>query len=189
MDQMKVSSFLPLGLMLLSNRIDFEEPQMRQILQIVFFCVSLCNMLVLAWAYKSIQEVPSSAPKVSIPEKVQFGQVVQPAEEVTAQEHDVRSLKEKLQQVVVGSFFVYFIFYKWEKALPLLMQGAMMPCQLVESPLFQVHVLKRPASDALARPWKTPNPLEALMEGAKTGDATKSKSEKKAEKKEEKKKK
>ena len=39
---------------------------MRQILQIVFFCVSLCNMLVLAWAYKSIQEVPSSAPKVPL---------------------------------------------------------------------------------------------------------------------------
>ena len=27
MDNLKVSSFLPLGLMVLSNRVDFEEPQ------------------------------------------------------------------------------------------------------------------------------------------------------------------
>jgi hypothetical protein len=186
MDQIKVSSFLPLGLMFLSSKIDFEEPQMRQMLQIGFFAVTVCNILVCLWAYKSIMKLPSSATKVSIPEKVQFGQVVQPGEEVTVQEHDFRSLKEKLQQVVIGSVFVYFVFYKWEKALPLLMQGCMTPCQLVESALFQVHVLGKPATDALARPWKAPNPFDSLLEGAKGGDAkapAKSKSEKKEEKK------
>ena len=60
-----------------------------------------------------------------------------------AQEHDYRSFKEKMQQTLLSSVFVYFVFYKWEKALPLLMQGAMMPSRSASLENLRDTVLKR----------------------------------------------
>ena len=44
---------------------------------------------------------------------------------------------------------------------PLVIQCVTIPFTLVESPLFQVYLLKKPAAGSLARPWKEESPFAA----------------------------
>ena len=47
------------------------------------------------------------------------------------------------------------VYYKWGYVMPLALQILMTPCQLYESPLFQMHVMGK----AQKRPFPTSNPF------------------------------
>ena len=44
---------------------------------------------------------------------------------------------------------------------PLVIQCVTIPVTLLESPLFQIYIMKKAAAGSLARPWKEESPFAA----------------------------
>merc|ERR1712194_788002 len=78
-----------------------------------------------------------------IPEVKQLGQVVAPAKEQTPKEYDMDKFYEQAKQAVMGFCILGGVYYKWQYLMPLVLQVLMTPMQLFESPLFQLHILKK----------------------------------------------
>ena len=56
------------------------------------------------------------------------------------------------------------IHYKWGNAMPLALQSIMIPMNLMDEPLFRIHILGQDAVGKLQRPFKAPDsPFAALM--------------------------
>jgi hypothetical protein len=103
-------------------------------------------------------------------------------------EYDFEMCLEKLKTSTIGAIIMLVVFYKWGKALPLLLQGALVPCHLYEGELYNIHLRNKPAEGQLSRPFANPNPFEQML-GGDTQPRGAKKEEKLQKKKEEKKKK
>ena len=97
-----ISKFLPLGVMFLLNKYNLEEMGYKQHIEGAYVVVQFCCFAVLLLIKQKIQAVeePPDAPKLQIPEQVQMGQVVKPAMEQTAKEHDGEKWAEQRQQLL-----------------------------------------------------------------------------------------
>merc|ERR1719159_463786 len=49
--------------------------------------------------------------------------------------------------------------YKWAYVMPLVLQALVMPLQVLESPLFAIHMRGKEAKGGLKRPFPAPNPF------------------------------
>lgn len=128
---------------------------------------------------------------VRVPEKKQFGQVVAPGKELSEKEYDTEMCFEKLKTCTIGAVIMLFVFQKWGKALPLLLQGSLVPCHLYEGELYSIHLRNMSAEGKLSRPFAASNPFEQMMAGdtqPRGGRKAELKEEKLRRKKEEKKK-
>ena len=91
-------------------------------------------------------------------------------EEVTLYEHDFRELKKVLSSNLMGAAMVSLMHSYMKVVPPLLLQSIMMPLNLSETQLFQVHVLGRTSATHanLKRPWEpepVKSPFAAFTEG------------------------
>merc|ERR1719326_1038392 len=123
--------------------------------EVVFVIVQIVCIALLFVVYDKISKVTDGGKKIKIPEVKQFGAVVSPAAEQTPKEYDMAKWKEQMKQAAMGAVILGGVYYKWGYLMPLVLQVLMTPCQLYESPLFQLHVMNKPVS----RPFPTPNPF------------------------------
>jgi len=91
-------------------------------------------------------------------------------EEVTLYEHDFREFKKVLSSNLMGAAMVSLMHSYMKVVPPLLLQSIMMPLNLSETQLFQVHVLGRTSATHanLKRPWEpepVKSPFAAFTEG------------------------
>lgn len=93
-------------------------------------------------------------------------------------DYDVSQCKTKIQQAVLGAVFIAFIHYKWGALMPLLFQSLAAIINLSDDPEIQIHLLGKPATGKLKRPFV--NPIENFFNPT---DATTAKEEKKSHKK------
>jgi hypothetical protein len=187
----KPSQFIPLVLLLGSRYYDFDqEPYVTYVLS-VFVFFQVVQFIALGLVYFKLQAMSNGPKTVKVPEKKQFGNVIAPAKELSELEYDYEMFFEKLKTCFMGTIIMLFVFYKWGKALPLLLQGSLVPCHLYEGELYSIHLRNMPAEGRLSRPFAPSNPFEQMMAQAGGDAQTRGgrKEEKLARKKEEKKKK
>ena len=159
-----ISKFLPLGVMFLLNKYNLEEMGYKQHIEGASVCVQavcFCVLLLIGQKIKAAEEDPD-APKLQIPEQVQMGQVIKPAMEQTAKEHDEEKWKEQRQQLLMGAVILCGIYYKWAYIMPLVLQCIMTPVTMLESPLFQIYMLGK----EVPRPFPKPSPFGDLFPSA-----------------------
>merc|ERR1712113_1178104 len=94
--------------------------------------------------------------KIHVPEVKSMGQVVTPAVDQTPKKYDQAKIKEQGKQAVMSAVILSGVYYKWQYLMPVVLQALMTPVQLYESPLFQLHIMKK---KDVKRPFPPPNPF------------------------------
>lgn len=82
---------------------------------------------------------------------------------LTPCEYDKKECDKKLQSAFMSFAVIAFVHYKWGSPTPLLLQSVMQILNLIDDPMVQIHIFKKPATGKLERPFKTNNPLETLL--------------------------
>eukprot|EP00747_Dinoflagellata_sp_TGD_P167947 gnl/TRDRNA2_/TRDRNA2_193296_c0_seq1.p1 gnl/TRDRNA2_/TRDRNA2_193296_c0~~gnl/TRDRNA2_/TRDRNA2_193296_c0_seq1.p1 ORF type:complete len:232 (-),score=68.36 gnl/TRDRNA2_/TRDRNA2_193296_c0_seq1:296-991(-) len=150
-----LSQILPMVVMLGLQKFDLEKLGYTRYIEVAFVVVQVLQLVVLGVMYMKVDKIAEEGAKIEIPEVKQFGQVITPACQKTAKEYDVEKLQEQIKQAAMGSVITGGIYYKWAYILPLVLQVVMTPCQLYESPLFQIHMLGKEKK----RPFPAANPF------------------------------
>ncbi|OSX75009.1 hypothetical protein BU14_0258s0014 [Porphyra umbilicalis] len=87
-------------------------------------------------------------------------------EVMSTEEYDLSVLASVRRGLLFNALLLSVFHLKMGSLNPLVITSATGLARLVEEPLFQLHVLGRPAVEALARPFKPEaNPLMALLSG------------------------
>lgn len=153
--EIKISQILPMVVMLGLQKYDLGEMGYKRQVEVLFVIVQLVCIGLIFYMKKAIDTMKDDGPKLKIPEQKQLGQVVAPAKEESEKEYDTGKWNEQVKQQVMGFVILGGVYYKWEYLMPLVLQVLMTPCQLYESPLFQIHIMKKKVS----RPFPTANPF------------------------------
>mmetsp|Transcript_10250 Transcript_10250/g.27177 ORF Transcript_10250/g.27177 Transcript_10250/m.27177 type:complete len:213 (-) Transcript_10250:122-760(-) len=166
-----VSQLVPLAVSLGLSKVDLQELGYTWHVEVGFVAMQIICLAALGMLYKKITAMLDDGTKLQIPEVKQFGQVVTPATEMTAKEHDMAKWQAQAKQMGMGALILGGIYYKWRMLFPLVMQLVMTPMQLFESPLVQVHFFGK----TIERPFPEPNPfgLPAMPEEPKPDEAAK----------------
>jgi hypothetical protein len=85
--------------------------------------------------------------------------------EVTTVEYDLEKWNTHFRmKFLMPLAITFFIFRQFGYLVPLLLQAVMLPQQQWSCELVQVHLLGRPATGDLARPWKDLTPMEEMSQ-------------------------
>merc|ERR1719310_2715183 len=152
---MKISQLLPMAVMFGLQKFNLEEMGYVRHAEAAYVIVQLLCLALLGLVYQRIQAEPDTGAKLKIPEVKQLGQVVKPAVVQTPKEYDMEKFSEQAKQLAMGACILGGVYYKWGYLMPLVLRVLMTPCQLYESPLFQLHALNK----KVTRPFPTPNPF------------------------------
>lgn len=147
--------------------LDLTNPDQLAIVRVSFVAAVALSALACAFMYAAVHGkkkklaedrvwVTSKDPKTMKEKK----------EHITLFEHDLREVMKALTSNLGSAAIVTFLHLKFKINPPLLLQSFIIPMNLVESPVFQTHVLGR----AIPRPWakkEAANPLAALFGGDK----------------------
>lgn len=88
--------------------------------------------------------------------------------EMTVMEYDLKLVQEFIRQTTISTCILLFMHYKWEFIQPLIIQSILPLKAAIFLPIFQIHLLRRPAEGDLKRPFKPPtNQLGEWMEQQK----------------------
>lgn len=88
--------------------------------------------------------------------------------EMTIMEYDLKLVQEFIRQTTISLCILLFMHYKWEFIQPLIIQSILPLKAAIFLPIFQIHLLRRPAEGDLKRPFKPPtNQLGEWMEQQK----------------------
>ncbi len=122
-------------------------------------CLSACALmyLIVQRKKKKLQEN-----KVQVTSKDPMDGGKEKVETLTHFEHDVREVSKAFTNQLFGFGVVIAMHTYFKVNPPLLLQQIMLPMNLMEMPVVQVHLLGRKPEGKLARPWKPeekPNPF------------------------------
>ena len=157
--QLKPKMFISPILLMGGKRlgIDYKDPEHIHKIRLCF----VCAMTVLALAFATLWTRLASKKKKLEEDQVEvkvkdLATGATKHEKVSLYEHDVREYKKLLQSNLMGAAMVSMLHMYFKVVPPLLLQSIMMPLNLVEGNLFQVHMFGRDESTnaALKRPWE-----------------------------------
>lgn len=157
--QLKPKMFISPILLMGGKRlgIDYKDPEHIQKIRLCF----VCAMTVLALAFAALWTRLASKKKKLEEDQVEvkvkdLATGATKHEKVSLYEHDAREYKKLLQSNLMGAAMVSMLHMYFKVVPPLLLQSIMMPLNLVEGNLFQVHMLGRDerTNAALKRPWE-----------------------------------
>ena len=157
--QLKPKMFISPILLMGGKRlgIDYKDPEHIQKIRLCFACA----MTVLALAFAALWTRLASKKKKLEEDQVEvkvkdLATGATKHEKVSLYEHDAREYKKLLQSNLMGAAMVSMLHMYFKVVPPLLLQSIMMPLNLVEGNLFQVHMLGRDerTNAALKRPWE-----------------------------------
>lgn len=153
----KLSKVVPMVAMLGMQSFDPGEMGYTRHVEIGYIVVQTLCFAVLYYIAERIYNVKDDGIKIKIPEVTQMGQVVSAAKEQTAKEYDMQQLKENMKNPLLCFIVCSGIYYKWGVLMPLVFQILMMPLQLYEAPLTQIHIFGKEQK----RPFGAPAAPEA----------------------------
>ncbi|KAJ1997530.1 phosphate transporter (Pho88), partial [Coemansia thaxteri] len=94
-----------------------------------------------------------------------------PRVETTVCRYDLGEVAKLQKSSMFTIAIVAFMHFKFGYIQPLILQTLLPALNMYKSPLFQVHILGKPAVDGLKRPWVPENPFAALTGGNATATA------------------
>ena len=74
-------------------------------------------------------------------------------------EYDQQETRKAAQQLLFGAAFTTFLVFQFSFNQVLLIQAVMLVRGAFSSPVVQIHLFGRPATDALKRPFVTASPF------------------------------
>ncbi|KAI9476905.1 inorganic phosphate transporter Pho88 [Coemansia mojavensis] len=80
----------------------------------------------------------------------------------TVAKYDLAEIAKLQKSTLFTAAIVVFMHFKFGYIQPLILQSLLPLLNLYKNPLFQIHVLGKPATDSLKRPWVPENPFAAL---------------------------
>ncbi|KAJ2843671.1 phosphate transporter (Pho88), partial [Coemansia brasiliensis] len=89
----------------------------------------------------------------------------------TVAKYDLAETAKLQKSTLFTAAIVVFMHFKFGYIQPLILQSLLPLLNLYKNPLFQIHILGKPATDSLKRPWVPENPFAALT-GASSNNAT-----------------
>ncbi|KAA6419507.1 MAG: hypothetical protein FRX49_10605 [Trebouxia sp. A1-2] len=123
------------------------------------FVTSICAVAALLYLlYQAIQQSRDQQPV-----EFEVKSAGKPTEKQTlpAAKYDAQEFQKLLKKIAPGILIVTAL-HCWKGFMqPLVVQCVTIPVTLLESPLFQVYILKKAATGSLARPWKEESPFAA----------------------------
>lgn len=146
------------------QKINLEEMGIVPHIRIAFATTIVALCALLYHTYNKCANGPQKDDRVKVKAQEQFGNEVAPATECSVAEYDQGKIMDLVKQVCIGAAVCSGIHYKWEYAVPLVMQCIMTPMTVFESPVIQIHVLGKAAEGDLSRPFadaKGPFTMEA----------------------------
>eukprot|EP00450_Noctiluca_scintillans_P002169 CAMPEP_0194501920 /NCGR_PEP_ID=MMETSP0253-20130528/23632_1 /TAXON_ID=2966 /ORGANISM="Noctiluca scintillans" /LENGTH=207 /DNA_ID=CAMNT_0039343975 /DNA_START=68 /DNA_END=691 /DNA_ORIENTATION=+ len=163
---LSLSQIVPMIVMVGMQKFDLEKLGYTRHVEVAFVVVQVICLTLLAVIYNKIQSMDGDGAKIHIPEVKQFGQVVTPSTEQTPKEYDSTKLMEQGKQSVMGCVISGGLYFYMGYLTPLILQVPMTFLQLIESPLFKIHMFGK----AVLRPFPTPSPfgLPSTPEPAET---------------------
>jgi len=147
---------LPLVVVFVSKQIfDFENEEDVEFCRTVYMVMHGSVLCCLGYMYTKAK-ANAQVGIVKTTEKAAFGAVEDepdtPKEQSVA-EYDVAQVFTQLQQLGLGMCITTFIAYKWNLAIPLVLQSVTNPLQMYQGNLFKVYIL---GERAPKRPWADP---------------------------------
>jgi hypothetical protein len=150
--------------------IDYKDPahvaKIRMCFVVAMTMLALCFAHLWVTMKKRKKKLEEDTCEVKVKD-VQSGETK--TEKVTLYEHDVREFRKVLMSNIMGGCMVSMLHFSFKVVPPLLLQSIMMPLNLWDGNLWQVHVLSRGEKDnaKLRRPWEEPeqkSPFAAFAE-------------------------
>jgi len=150
--------------------IDYKDPahvaKIRMCFVVAMTMLALCFAHLWVTMKKRKKKLEEDTCEVKVKD-VQSGETK--TEKVTLYEHDVREFRKVLMSNIMGGCMVSMLHFAFKVVPPLLLQSIMMPLNLWDGNLWQVHVLSRGEKDnaKLRRPWEEPeqkSPFAAFAE-------------------------
>mmetsp|Transcript_49168 Transcript_49168/g.117107 ORF Transcript_49168/g.117107 Transcript_49168/m.117107 type:complete len:222 (-) Transcript_49168:92-757(-) len=158
MPQVNPSQIAMLGITLLLGKYDIKEMGYTTHVEIGFVVSTIFCVGIMAYIYTRINAMPEpqGGPKVKVPEQTALGKVTAPATEMFPKEYDNSKCTEQVRTLVTGAVVVGCVYWKWRYIFPLAMSAITNAVELVDSPLFKIHILGK---TDVARPFPAKNPL------------------------------
>lgn len=153
---------MPIVSIMVIRSLDTEDPFVQRNIYLAFGIVQTLVLVAGVFLYfrvragqdRTIVDVP--------PQKVPFQSAEQagPNRKMPACDYDLEQFNELyLKRILMTLVIVSFISYKWGHVIPLLFQCLHNPMQIIQSPLFKIHVLGKEAKGDLARPFVQADPM------------------------------
>ncbi|PIA12825.1 hypothetical protein COEREDRAFT_35454, partial [Coemansia reversa NRRL 1564] len=77
----------------------------------------------------------------------------------TVSKYDLGEIAKLQKSTLFTAAIVVFMHFKFGYIQPLILQSLLPMLNLYKNPLFQIHILGKPAIDSLKRPWIPENPF------------------------------
>ncbi|KAI9095519.1 inorganic phosphate transporter Pho88 [Phlyctochytrium arcticum] len=149
------------GLVQLANKLDLDNEANVNYLRVGYLGMQICVAVAYAIVYRRVLQKNDQSnltfTEVKNPLSPQNSETVR----TTVKDYDVGKLKELFRSQVTAMVILGFIHFKWGYLRPLLLQSVLGFRSLYQTQLVQIHLLGRPATGDLARPWKAASPFSA----------------------------
>ncbi|KAJ1965645.1 phosphate transporter (Pho88) [Dipsacomyces acuminosporus] len=147
------------GTMHLVKRFGLESPEYATIIRIGY---AIATSLILGFTFyvKSMIQSKNDTTALEYDDATpgsQAGRIV-----TTVCKYDLSEVAKLQKSSLFTVAIVMFMHFKFGYIQPLILQSILPLFNLYKNPLFQVHILAKPAVDSLARPWVPENPFAAL---------------------------
>lgn len=162
--------------MLGMNYLNFEDSNTVNLVLTGYVTVQVITFALYYFVYTKIEAARGKSTETFVvaPPSLPFGMKDPNAEDkiMNATQYDLSKFNEMVKQSIIGLCIISLIYYKWESPKPLFLQMIMAPMTLLESELFQLHVLNKPAEGKLKRPWApAPGMFDAINEAKAKAEA------------------
>ncbi|TPX64823.1 hypothetical protein SpCBS45565_g05597 [Spizellomyces sp. 'palustris'] len=142
-----------------ANRFDLDNEANVHYLRAAYMGMQVIVAIVLFIVYRRVLAKKDETPLVYTEAKNPMDPKNVDTIRTTIKDYDITKLKETLRGQVVAMAILGFIHYKWGYLRPLLLQSVLGLRTLYQAQLVQVHILGKPATGDLARPWKAASPF------------------------------
>ncbi|KAJ2718121.1 phosphate transporter (Pho88) [Coemansia sp. Benny D115] len=152
------------GTMHVVKRAGLESPEYAPVLRTIY---ATTTALIIAFTFylKSLIQQKNDTTPLEYTDPAPGSQ--QARIETTVAKYDLGELAKLQKSSLFTAAIVTFMHFKFGYIQPLILQSILPLLSMYKSQLFQIHVLGKPATDSLKRPWAPENPFAAL-----TGAAT-----------------
>jgi len=178
MNKQVIFMFVVLIGMQFINKIDLENPTNKMYLFIAYGTAQLLTVCAATLIYFRIKQKNEKElihiKNGGIMEKAQAA-VDKDADEneiitQTVMEYDLSKCKQMFSNVAITVALSGFLYYKFQIIKPLAIQSIFAIKNLLEQPLVSIHILGKPATGSLARPFKSGNFLAPQEEAVTDKD-------------------
>ncbi|KAJ2501302.1 phosphate transporter (Pho88) [Coemansia sp. RSA 1972] len=155
------------GTMHLVKKAGLENPEYAPLIR-AMYGTATAVILALTFYIKSVVQKGNDTTALEYDDAApgsQQGRVV-----TTVAKYDLGEVAKLQKSTLFTTAIVLFMHFKFGYIQPLILQSLLPLLNLYKNQLFQIHLLGKPATDSLKRPWVAENPFAALT-GAVGGDS------------------